>query len=410
LQCPCDPESESLEGLIATLADKYDVADIPGFVAITADGSITRQGGELSELLFSEESRAVSRFPWQPLTLQDVAVGSFDKLDGSKVNMKDIETGTVGFLFSGTEELFTGADEFVKDLAEVYKSVKEAGKTFEIIYVPVHISESTKAVQAAQLDEGETLEQQDYTKFRASMPWLSIGLTDQIRASDLAEACTAPDSEAMATGPQLHLMTRIGTAAKVINPNASQQILREQDVGFPWKRPLVQVLESAIEDDPDILEREPCLLAFLPKKKEAQEPFKAELLKCAQDEEKAGRGGLTFLTSKSESDMGSEFLSLVGIDEEGGLLDVKNPPFGLEDKKQYFKKGESFMLVYAMGANACAYVSDKTGLSVQDFVNSYRKGELKPQAIDSDGNDGEEEDEEDDGEDVDLGSEDTDEE
>ena len=305
--------------------------------------------------------------------------------------------------------------------------MRSSGKDFEVVYVPVPLSEGERA--AAEDDNGEGGGDQDFESFRGTMPWLSIQLENEKQQNAFHDALTREEmglTVQACNGPSLYLVEYDGDTPVTINPQATQMVLRERAKGFPWKTPLVRELTQALEDDPDVLERESFVLVFLPSDKAKADDLTKEALAVAEAEQK--RGGLAFFTTTTADQTAAEMLGFVGILDTGltdsswdagpasGGDDVKGvrPPFGMQ-RESWFQKGGAFVMAFTLGSGPAGYVSEKNyckeDVNISDFVSEWRKGSLKRQEIEAGDplHDMEmAEEEEDDEEEVDLGSEDTD--
>ncbi|CAL9188692.1 unnamed protein product [Musa hybrid cultivar] len=82
--------------------------------------------------------------------------------DGSKVAVSDLEGKIVAFYFwINIPDKYGGPDKLTLVLAEIYRKLKEAGESFEVVLVPLEDNKSS------------------YEQGLASMPWLAIPFEDE---------------------------------------------------------------------------------------------------------------------------------------------------------------------------------------------------------------------------------------
>ncbi|URD88551.1 protein-disulfide reductase, partial [Musa troglodytarum] len=112
-------------------------------------------------LRLREEEEAAKKEQTLPRLLVSPARDYLISNDGSKVAVSDLEGKIVVMYFSiGT---FTCCAEFAPVLAQIYRKLKEAGESFEVVLVSLDDEESS------------------YEQELASMPWLAIPFEDKSR-------------------------------------------------------------------------------------------------------------------------------------------------------------------------------------------------------------------------------------
>jgi len=295
----------------------------------------------------------------------------------------------IGIFFGFHPEIDAEINDAMANLLTAYQNASSLG--FEVIFVPQSMPAPS---QVPEENKPYLAMLKDYKAFRATLPFLSIRLENTDLASDFAEACDVnPEAD------RTLQMVQVSETGKltVLRANAFGAIHRTGVTGFPWKKPLVQDLDEASEDDAQCLEGLPCCIVFANGEDgEISESLRAEVQQAAEVEQKEGRSeNLHFFTTTFESEMASEyFLPLFGFEEEAK------------------KKKNIFAVVDVPVFSRFTLPEEKKGASFAEFVAMYRKGELETTNIapmEEDEED-EEDDEDDEEGDVSLGDEDTDEE
>jgi len=429
------------------LSDKYYLQEFPEILVFDREGELISKGAEVTRFFFeptpSDALVRVSRFPWPQMFFKDAALTcTFRKEDNSVVSFETLKkSGVVAFLYSTVGDYDDSVAEkgrpLSKDVAKklkgIYEELQKAGKSFEVVWVPMDPPSDWE--QADTIAKGGN--RFDLYRKAVQMPasWLHVGDLKKpsvfyedpnIEAANMAEAIAAgPNHSAFDLsddGPVLHMVQFEGDAPlTVLNPQATCQMLREGAKGFPWKESLVRDLTMALDDDPKCLERSPFVLTWIPRLTvagaAARKAIQDQVLKTAEAEE--ARGDLAFYTTEHQ-EIAEGLLDTVGILANGEVAgDFEGSPFAIERKK-WFGEDKAFVLAFDMGDFPCGYASEvdycKEEVDVAAFVASYRTGELKPQKIEQMSPEEialqiemAENDEQDD-EEVELGSEDTDDE
>jgi len=310
----------------SSLSKKYKVRGIPTLVIV--DGktgeTITTDG----RTALMEDTNGV-KFPWRPPTFWEALGQEFMKSDGDTVEVDEVrKPGVLGLYFSA--HWCGPCRSFTPTLIEKYKSIKEAGHPFEIIFVS-----SDKSMQ-------------EFQEYFGTMPWLAIPQGD----SRKKELSTLFDVEGIPTFVLVDSET-----GKVINANGRGAIT-DPRAEFPWHPKAVNDLSS-----PEGINEEVSLCVMMEGcTGDVQSSVDAILTTYAKASKAAG-DDMLFFTACSSTGAVPQVRKLTELGEAAAM-----PQLVLLD-------------IPSEGGYYVNPPGEVTAESVKSFVASYRAGELKRQQM-----------------------------
>ncbi|MGH0177550.1 UNVERIFIED_CONTAM: hypothetical protein FKN15_009440 [Acipenser sinensis] len=171
-------------------------------------------------------------FPWGPKPFGEVVAGPLIRSSGQVSDGSALEGSFVGVYFSA--HWCPPCRSLSRVLVESYRTVKEAGQKFEIVFVSADRSEES------------------FTQYFSEMPWVAVPYADEGRRSRLNRLYGIQGI------PTLILLD---TEGKVITRQGRVEVLNDLECrAFPWHpRPVLELNESnAVQ-----LNEGPCLVLFV---------------------------------------------------------------------------------------------------------------------------------------------------
>jgi len=206
------------------LSKKYKVQGIPTLVVLNSKGETITTGGR------GKIGTDPEGFPWTPKTFSQVMAGTLIKGNNEQLNTDDIlkSNTAVGIYFSA--HWCPPCRGFTPKLVESYKTIRDSGKKFEIIF--------------ASSDSDE----EGFKEYFAEMPWLAFPFKDKriTELNDLYEVEGIPMLVIVDT-----------TTGKVITSEGREAIGGDpKGEEFPWHpKPL-----NSVENSGPTINSNPCLL------------------------------------------------------------------------------------------------------------------------------------------------------
>jgi len=203
----------------AELSKKYKVQGIPTFVILDKDGNtITTKA---RENVMADPSGA--EFPWRPKSFWDMIKGDLLTTGGQKVDAVSHLKATTAFGVYFSAHWCGPCRQFTPVLTETYKTLKAAGKKFEVVFVSGDHS------------------QHEFDEYFGSMPWSAIPFTDKGRNEVLNQHFEVEGIP--------HFVLLEGATGKVITKNARARVEGDRTgKEFPWyPKPLNSVDVGAAE-------------------------------------------------------------------------------------------------------------------------------------------------------------------
>ncbi|KAK1126059.1 nucleoredoxin-like [Acipenser oxyrinchus oxyrinchus] len=192
-------------------------------------------GGLLNCTLGGSETYALLcglEFPWGPKPFGEVVAGPLIRSSGQVSDGSALEGSFVGVYFSA--HWCPPCRSLSRVLVESYRTVKEAGQKFEIVFVSADRSEES------------------FTQYFSEMPWVAVPSQSEGRRSLLNRLYGIQGI------PTLILLD---TEGKVITRQGRVEVLNDLECrAFPWHpRPVLELNESnAVQ-----LNEGPCLVLFV---------------------------------------------------------------------------------------------------------------------------------------------------
>ncbi|XP_037843797.1 nucleoredoxin isoform X2 [Chlorocebus sabaeus] len=144
------------------LWNKYRISNIPSLIFLDATtGKVVCRNG----LLVIRDDPEGLEFPWGPKPFREVIAGPLLRNNGQSLESSSLEGSHVGVYFSA--HWCPPCRSLTRVLVESYRKIKEAGQSFEIIFVSADRSEES------------------FKQYFSEMPWLAVPYTDEARRSRL---------------------------------------------------------------------------------------------------------------------------------------------------------------------------------------------------------------------------------
>uniref|UniRef100_A0A3Q2W280 Nucleoredoxin n=3 Tax=Haplochromini TaxID=319058 RepID=A0A3Q2W280_HAPBU len=144
------------------LWNKYKVTSIPSLVFVDAStGKIVCRNG----LLVVRDDPKGLEFPWGPKPFAEVVAGPLLRNNRQTTDSSSLEGHYVGVYFSA--HWCPPCRSLTRVLVESYRTVKESGQKFEIVFVSADRSEES------------------FKQYFSEMPWLAVPYSDEARRSRL---------------------------------------------------------------------------------------------------------------------------------------------------------------------------------------------------------------------------------
>ncbi|XP_033041104.1 nucleoredoxin isoform X2 [Trachypithecus francoisi] len=154
------------------LWNKYRISNIPSLIFLDATtGKVVCRNG----LLVIRDDPEGLEFPWGPKPFREVIAGPLLRNNGQSLESSSLEGSHVGVYFSA--HWCPPCRSLTRVLVESYRKIKEAGQSFEIIFVSADRSEES------------------FKQYFSEMPWLAVPYTDEARRSRLNRLYGIQDSE-----------------------------------------------------------------------------------------------------------------------------------------------------------------------------------------------------------------------
>ncbi|MBN3280163.1 NXN protein, partial [Polyodon spathula] len=223
------------------LWNRYKVTSVPSLVFLDAlTGKIVCRNG----LLVVRDDPEGLEFPWGPKPFGEVVAGPLIRSSGQVSDSSALEGSFVGVYFSA--HWCPPCRSLSRVLVESYRTVKESGQKFEIVFVSADRSEES------------------FMQYFSEMPWVAVPYADEGRRSRLNRLYGIQGI------PTLILLD---TEGKVITRQGRVEVLNDLECrAFPWHpRPVLELNESnAVQ-----LNEGPCLVLFVDAEEEGElEPAK----------------------------------------------------------------------------------------------------------------------------------------
>lgn len=329
MQWPALPFKEKHKKM--KLWNRYKVTSVPSLVFLDAlTGKIVCRNG----LLVVRDDPEGLEFPWGPKPFGEVVAGPLIRSSGQVSDGSALEGSFVGVYFSA--HWCPPCRSLSRVLVESYRTVKEAGQKFEIVFVSADRSEES------------------FTQYFSEMPWVAVPYADEGRRSRLNRLYGIQGI------PTLILLD---TEGKVITRQGRVEVLNDLECrAFPWHpRPVLELNESnAVQ-----LNEGPCLVLFVDAEEEGElEPAK-ELIQpiaekiIAKYKAKEEETPLLFFVA-GEDDMSDSLRDYTNLPEAAPLLTILD----MSARAKYVKD-----------------VEEITPAIVEQFVGDFLAEKLKPEPI-----------------------------
>ncbi|CAB1348986.1 unnamed protein product [Coregonus sp. 'balchen'] len=213
------------------LWNKYKVTSIPSLVFVdAATGKVVCRNG----LLVVRDDPKGLEFPWGPKPFAEVVAGPLLRNNRQTTDISSLEGHYVGVYFSA--HWCPPCRSLTRVLVESYRTVKESGQKFEMVFVSAD----------------------------SEMPWLAVPYSDEARRSRLNRLFGIQGIPTLILlDAEGHMITRQGRVEVLNDPECRL---------FPWHpRPVLELSESnAVQ-----LHEGPCLVLFVDAEEEGElEPAK----------------------------------------------------------------------------------------------------------------------------------------
>uniref|UniRef100_UPI003AB02825 nucleoredoxin isoform X2 n=1 Tax=Centroberyx gerrardi TaxID=166262 RepID=UPI003AB02825 len=154
------------------LWNKYKVTSIPSLVFVdAATGKVVCRNG----LLVVRDDPKGLEFPWGPKPFAEVVAGPLLRNNRQTTDSSSLEGHYVGVYFSA--HWCPPCRSLTRVLVESYRTVKESGQKFEIVFVSADRSEES------------------FKQYFSEMPWLAVPYSDEARRSRLNRLYGIQDAE-----------------------------------------------------------------------------------------------------------------------------------------------------------------------------------------------------------------------
>uniref|UniRef100_W5MGA7 Nucleoredoxin n=1 Tax=Lepisosteus oculatus TaxID=7918 RepID=W5MGA7_LEPOC len=211
------------------LWNKYKVTSIPSLVFVdAATGKVVCRNG----LLVVRDDPKGLEFPWGPKPFMEVVAGPLLRSSGQTADSSCLEGSYVGVYFSA--HWCPPCRSLSRVLVESYRTVKESGQKFEIVFVSADRSEDS------------------FKQYFSEMPWLAVPYSDEGRRSRLNRLYGIQGIPTLILlDAEGRLVTRQGRVEVLNDPECRR---------FPWHpRPVLELSESNAAQ----LNEGPCLVLFV---------------------------------------------------------------------------------------------------------------------------------------------------
>ncbi|XP_052376191.1 nucleoredoxin-like isoform X1 [Oncorhynchus keta] len=313
------------------LWNKYKVTSIPSLVFVdAATGKVVCRNG----LLVVRDDPKGLEFPWGPKPFAEVVAGPLLRNNRQTTDISSLEGHYVGVYFSA--HWCPPCRSLTRVLLESYRTVKESGQHFEMVFVSADRSEES------------------FQQYFSEMPWLAVPYSDEARRSRLNRLFGIQGIPTLILlDAEGHMITRQGRVEVLNDPECRL---------FPWHpRPVLELSESnAVQ-----LHEGPCLVLFVDTEEEGElEPAK-ELIQpiaekiMAKYKAKEEETPLLFFVA-GEDDMSDSLRDYTNLPEAAPLLTILD----MSARAKYVKD-----------------VEEITPAVVETFVQDFLAEKLKPEPI-----------------------------
>ncbi|XP_037124397.1 nucleoredoxin [Syngnathus acus] len=313
------------------LWNKYKVTSIPSLVFVdVATGKVVCRNG----LLVVRDDPKGLEFPWGPKPFAEVVAGPLLRSNRQSIDSACLEGHYVGVYFSA--HWCPPCRSLTRVLVESYRTVKESGQKFEIVFVSADRSEES------------------FQQYFSEMPWLAVPYSDEGRRSRLNRLFGIQGI------PTLILLD---TEGHVITRQGRVEVLNDPECRlFPWHpRPVLELSEANAAQ----LHEGPCLVLFVDAEEEGElEPAK-ELIRPIAEK---------LMTKYKAKEEETPLLFFVAGEDDmsDSLRDYTNLP-----------EAAPLLTILDMSARA-KYVRDVEEITpdvVEQFVDDFLADKLKPDPI-----------------------------
>uniref|UniRef100_A0A2K5WUC2 Nucleoredoxin n=1 Tax=Macaca fascicularis TaxID=9541 RepID=A0A2K5WUC2_MACFA len=313
------------------LWNKYRISNIPSLIFLDATtGKVVCRNG----LLVIRDDPEGLEFPWGPKPFREVIAGPLLRNNGQSLESSSLEGSHVGVYFSA--HWCPPCRSLTRVLVESYRKIKEAGQSFEIIFVSADRSEES------------------FKQYFSEMPWLAVPYTDEARRSRLNRLYGIQGIPTLIVlDPQGEVITRQGRV----------EVLNDEDCReFPWHpKPVLELSDSNATQ----LNEGPCLVLFVDSEDDGESEAAKQLIQpiaekiIAKYKAKEEEAPLLFFVA-GEDDMTDSLRDYTNLPEAAPLLTILDM---------------SARAKYVMD------VEEITPAIVEAFVNDFLAEKLKPEPI-----------------------------
>ncbi|XP_065388291.1 nucleoredoxin isoform X3 [Macaca fascicularis] len=325
------PQPSRYLGLQLKLWNKYRISNIPSLIFLDATtGKVVCRNG----LLVIRDDPEGLEFPWGPKPFREVIAGPLLRNNGQSLESSSLEGSHVGVYFSA--HWCPPCRSLTRVLVESYRKIKEAGQSFEIIFVSADRSEES------------------FKQYFSEMPWLAVPYTDEARRSRLNRLYGIQGIPTLIVlDPQGEVITRQGRV----------EVLNDEDCReFPWHpKPVLELSDSNATQ----LNEGPCLVLFVDSEDDGESEAAKQLIQpiaekiIAKYKAKEEEAPLLFFVA-GEDDMTDSLRDYTNLPEAAPLLTILDM---------------SARAKYVMD------VEEITPAIVEAFVNDFLAEKLKPEPI-----------------------------
>uniref|UniRef100_A0A3B3S0R0 Nucleoredoxin n=1 Tax=Paramormyrops kingsleyae TaxID=1676925 RepID=A0A3B3S0R0_9TELE len=273
-------------------------------------------------------------FPWGPKPFAEVVAGTLLRGNGQTVDSSSLEGSFVGVYFSA--HWCPPCRSLTRVLVESYRTVKESGQKFEIVFVSADRSEES------------------FKQYFSEMPWLAVPYSDEGRRSRLNRLYGIQGIPTLILlDTEGHMITRQGRVEVLNDPECQL---------FPWHpRPVLELCESnAVQ-----LNEGPCLVLFVDAEEEGELEAAKQLIQpiaekiLAKYKAKEEEAPLLFFVA-GEDDMSDSLRDYTNLPEAAPLLTILD----MSARAKYVRD-----------------VEEITPEVVEQFVSDFLAEKLKPEPI-----------------------------
>ncbi|XP_061734269.1 nucleoredoxin [Nerophis ophidion] len=327
---PALPFTDTLKKM--KLWNKYKVTSIPSLVFVdTSTGKVVCRNG----LLVVRDDPKGLEFPWGPKPFAEVVAGPLLRNNNRQTtDTSSLEGHYVGVYFSA--HWCPPCRSLTRVLVDSYRTVKESGQKFEIVFVSADRSEES------------------FKQYFSEMPWLAVPYSDEARRSRLNRLYGIQGIPTLILlDTEGHMITRQGRVEVLNDPECRL---------FPWHpRPVLELSESNAAQ----LHDGPCLVLFVDAEEAGElEPAKqliqplAEKLMAKYKEQEEETPLLFFVAG--EDDMSDSLRDYTNLPEAAPLLTILD----MSARAKYVRD-----------------VEEITPAVVEKFVGDFLAEKLKPEPI-----------------------------